>query len=568
MKSRNVVMVLSGLIWMMGCDGVKSSEPIGSTTESVVNEVNGAEPVDFQIAGLRALPRMLRVDLLWDWQTDGAVYDVRRAERPEGSFEVLENALPMVHLFSDVLGEADLTRYYQVRLQSIDGKPVEGEWSEVVSATTTPFEIEGFLTEMQEAGFRYFYDYANPVSGLPREGVKPEDSWEPNMVSAVSTGMSFFNLAVGIERGFISREEGAERVATMLGFLKDKAARFKGAFPHWLDGYTGEALPFSAKDDGADLVETAIIAQGLIFAREYFFGDNETEKSIRSMAEELWREIEWDAFIKDPGGENVMVWHWSPEHGFSDLPIVGFNEAEIAYLLGIGSPTHPIDPACYWDGWVGGNPRYFNPRVVEGVEGPISLQLTSGYGIPMFVMHYSYLGLDPRALRLPEGTLFEEFERATLAQHDYARMNAHRFKDYDRYWGLTASLDPDGYRAHHPVQDDNGTISPTGAISSIAYQPEKVVRMIEEMYLTDGAELWGPFGFYDAFNPSRDWIATAYIGIDVGPIAPMIENYRTGKLWRTFMRAPEIQAAIEAYLSDPGNEFIPKEAVAPTASEP
>ncbi len=560
MKSRNVFIALLGVMWMVGCDGAESGEPIASAGKRPGVEESSAASDELQISGLRALPRMLRVDLIWDWQSDEAVYDVRRADDPDGPFELVENDLPMVHLYSDVLGEPGLTRHYQVRLRSVGGEPVAGEWSDAVSATTTAFETEGFLTEMQEAGFRYFYNFANPVSGLPLEGVKPVDSWGRDMVSAVSTGMSFFNLAVGIERGFISRDQGAERVQKMLRFLKDKVVRFKGAFPHWINGYTGEAIPFSAEDNGADLVETAIIAEGLVFAREYFSGEDPVEKSIRALADGLWRDIQWDEFIKEPGIENVMVWHWSPEHGFSDLPIVGFNESEIAYLLAIGSPTHPIDPVCYWDGWVGGNAQYFNPRVVEGIDGPISLQLASGYGIPMFVMHYSYLGLDPRELPLPEGTLFEEFERATLAQHDYARLNAHRFEGYDRYWGLTASLSPDGYRAHHPVHDDNGTISPTGAISSIAYQPEKVIRMIEEMYLTDGAELWGPFGFYDAFNPTRDWIATGYIGIDVGPIAPMIENYRTGKFWKAFMRAPEIRAAIESYLSDPGNTFIPHEA--------
>lgn len=508
------------------------------------------------ISNLKALPRMLRVDLVWEKKADHAVYEVRRAEKPEGPFETLENPLPMVNVFSDVLGESEITRYYQVRLSSVGNVSKDGEWSEVVSATTIPFEREGFLTEVQEAGFRYYFDYANLGSNLPQEGIKPVDSWGPNMVSAVSTGMYFFNIAVGIEREFITREEGVAHVTKALKFLSEKTERIYGAFPHWIDGYTGEVIPFSDTDNGADMVETAIIAKGLIFAREFFDGDDPQEKMIREISDRLWREIEWDKFIKEPGVENVMIWHWSPDHGFSDLPIVGFNESEIAYLLGIGSPTFPIDPTCYWEGWVGKNADYFNPRIVEGLEGPIKLQLTHDYGIPMFVMHYSYLGLDPRKLPLPEGNLFEEFEQLTLANHDYCRMNSHRYKGYDRYWGLTASLDPDGYRAHHPIHDDNGTISPTGAISSIAYQPEKVILMMEEMYLKEGGKLWGPFGFYDAFNPTRDWVATAYIGIDVGPIAPMIENHRSGKLWEVFMKAPEINKAIDAYLEHPGNTMI------------
>ncbi|MBK1789701.1 glucoamylase family protein [Persicirhabdus sediminis] len=508
------------------------------------------------IENLRALPRMLRVDLVWQVQGDFERYEVQRAESKDGEFTTLENPLPMVNAYSDYIGEAGKKYFYRVRkIQTGEHKEdfvaMEGNWSPIVSATTTEFEREGFLTEVQEAGFRYYYDYSNPVSGLPREGIKPEESWDPEFMSAVSTGIYFFNIAVGIERGFITREEGVNHVTKVLNFLHDKSERHLGAFSHWIDGYTGKTHPFSDEDDGADMVETAIIAQGLIFAREYFDKNGASEEHIRMVADKLWRDIQWDKFIRNPGTENVMMWHWSPTHGFSNLRITGFNESEIAYILGVGSPTYPTSVDTYWDGWVGGNKKYFKPREVEGLDGPIPLVLTHGYGIPMFVMHYSYLGLDPKQVPLGDGFLFEEFERLTLANHDYCRLNADKFKGYDKYWGLTASLDPDGYLAHEPDHHDNGTISPTGALSSIAYQPELVIEMMERMYLEDGKELWGPFGFYDAFNPSRNWIAKAYIGIDVGPIGPMIENYRTGKLWEAFMKAEEINDAIEKIWSSP-----------------
>jgi hypothetical protein len=300
------------------------------------------------------------------------------------------------------------------------------------------------------------------------------------------------------------------------------------------------------------MVESGIIAEGLIFAREYFNRSTTIESNIRATADKLWKAIEWDKFIQNPNTpEQVMIWHWSPDHGFSDLPIVGFNEAEICYILGVGSPTFPIDPEVYWDGWVAQNPNYYNPRTVEGVDGPIELLLNHDYGIPMFVMHYSYLGLDPRKVPLQDGTLFDEFTQLTQANHDYAQLNPKNFKGYGKYWGLTASLNPDGYSAHEPVHTDDGTITPTGALSSIAYLPEPVIDMMCTLYLEKGAELWGPFGFYDAFNPTRDWIADGYIGIDVGPIAPMIENYRSGKLWDTFMQAPEVHQAIDAIWSHP-----------------
>jgi hypothetical protein len=500
---------------------------------------------------VEALPRMLRVDLVWPNQGEGLHYQVQRAESVDGAFTALEHITPTVHLFSDYIGEADVTRYYRVRTINPADKAL-GEWSPIVSATTTAFERDGFLTEVQEAGFRYFYDYAYPGSHLPREGIKAKNSWDPEAMSAVSTGMYFFNIAVGIERGFITREQGAAHVRVLLDFLSEKTDRYYGAFPHWIDGETGKVRPFSPTDNGADMVETGIIAEGLLFAREYFDSDSVVEQSIRSTADQLWKAIEWDKFIQHPGTpEQVMIWHWSPDHGFSDLPIVGFNEAEICYILGVASPSFPIDPEVYWDGWVAKNPDYYMPRTVEGVDGPIELKLTWDYGIPMFVMHYSYMGLDPRKVPLQDGNLFDEFTRLTLANHDYAKLNADKFKGYDKYWGLTASLDPNGYRAHHPIHDDNGTISPTGALSSIAYLPEPVIDMMCTLYLEEGDTLWGPFGFYDAFNLSEDWTAQGYIGIDVGPIAPMIENHRSGKLWDTFMKAPEVHQAIEAIWNHP-----------------
>lgn len=495
-----------------------------------------------------ALPRMLRIDLAWENQGEGLHYQIERAVSADGPFASLEHITPTVHLFSDYIGEAGITRYYRVR--SLDPKTkATGEWSAVVSATSTAFDQEGFLTEVQEAGFRYFYNYAYPGSNLPREGIKAQDSWDPEAISAVSTGMYFFNIAVGIERAFINRDEGAQHVSIALDFLAGPTQRFFGAFPHWIDGNTGEVREFSATDNGADMVETAIIAQGLLFAREYFNKDTSLETHIRATADELWKAIEWDKFIKQP--ENVMIWHWSPDHGFSDLPIVGFHEGEICYILGIASPTFPISTDTYWDGWVGQNPEYFNPRTVPGVDAPLKLTLGWDYGKPMFAMHYSYMGLDPRKVPLLDGNKFNEFTRQTEANRQYALLNADQWKGYDTYWGLTASLTPEGYRAHTPVTDDNGTIAPTAALSSIAYLPEPVIQLMADMYLKQGKKLWGPFGFYDAFNPTHDWVANGYIGIDVGPIAPMIENYRSGKLWDTFMQAPEIQPALEQIWSHP-----------------
>lgn len=514
------------------------------------NSVSEDRPSSFSSvwadAHLQALPRMLRVDLIWQPIEYAGAYEVQRSTSPDGPFRTLPNPLPSLFLFSDYVGEAGVTYYYRVRADVNSVNERRDKWSEVVSATTQPFERDGFLTEVQESGFRYFYNFAHPVSHLPREGIKAKNSWGLDTISGVSTGMYFFNMAVGVERGFISRQVAVQHVSKALQFMSQDVDRFHGAFPHWINGRTGSTIPFSAMDNGADMVETAILAKGLLFVREYFDGIELDERSIRDQADRLWREIEWDRFIHN----GVMSWHWSPDHGFSNLPIVGFNEAEIAYVLGIGSPTHAIDSEVYWNGWVGKNSNYFNPRLVAGLKSTIALQLGKDYGMPMFLLHYSYMGMDPKLLPMLDGTLFEEFEQLTLANHDYCKLNAGKFAGYDRFWGLTASLDPDGYKAHEPLHVDNGTISPTAALASIPYQPELVIDMMEAMYLDYGAMLWGPFGFYDAFNFSRNWVADGYIGIDVGPIGPMIENYRTGKLWEVFMRAPEINLAIEAIWDD------------------
>jgi hypothetical protein len=505
----------------------------------------------YKSLGFEALPRMLRVDLIWA-PVDGAQsYEVQRSESEEGPFEKLENRLPSLSLYSDYVGDAGKTYYYRVRAASVDGSNRASAWSSVQGATTMPFNREGFLTEVQEASFRYFYYFSHPASNLPREGIKATDSWSLDTISAVSTGMYFFNMAVGIERGFVSREDAARHVAKAVEFLDEEVEKFEGAFPHWMHGSSGRVIPFSPTDNGADLVETAILAKGLLFAREYFDQPNSAEAYIRQTADRMWSDIRWNRFIH----EGVMAWHWSPNYGFSDLPIVGFNEGEIAYLLGVGAPKHPIDPKVYWDGWVAKNPNYFHPRLVAGLDGPIELNLGRDYGMPMFLLHYSYMGLDPRRLPMAEGTLFEEFERLTLANHDYCKLFAGRFAGYDRFWGLTASLDPDGYLAHEPMHVDNGTISPTAALASMPYQPGLVTGLMETMYVDYGAMLWGPFGFYDAFNFDRNWVADGYIGIDVGPIAPMIENSRTSKLWDVFMRAPEIQEAIQQVWSHPESPF-------------
>lgn len=488
---------------------------------------------------LRALSRQWRVDLLWD-ETSYATISIERATHPEGPFTPLRPHHRAGPAFSDFVGHPGQTLYYRVRGLRTDpesGEILHSPWSEVRSATTTPFDRETLLTEVQEAGWRYFYHYGHPVSGLAREGVPRS----PELCATGATGMGLFNLALGAERGFSTRTQAAERVLTILRFLSRKARRFHGVFPHWIHGTTGEPIPFSTYDDAADLVETAFLAQGLIFVREYFQSPTDSgETEIRSLADRLWREIEWDWFAAEDGRGAFLYWHWSPNHGWRmNLPIRGFNECHIVYLLALASPTHAVSPSHYTQGWL--SPDYATART----DFAIHHELGNAIGFPLFFAHYSYLGLDPRRITFNGQAYFDHFATACRVQQLYARSRRNDFLGYDELWGLTSSLDPDGYRAHAPGEADNGTLTPSAALASMPYLPGESRRFLERLYREHGAWLWGGFGFYDAFNLTRHWVAEGFLGIDVGPIAPLIENHRTGLCWITFMQAPELQSVLQ-----------------------
>jgi hypothetical protein len=442
-------------------------------------------------------------------------------------------------IHSDFIGTPGGEYFYRVRrVQTNAATPavLHSDWSVILTGSPTKFHAENLLTEVQEASFRYFYDFAHPVSGLAREGT----GFFPDFCAIGASGMGLFNLAVGVERNFITRQQGTERVLTMLRFLSEKAERFHGAFPHFLNGNTGKVNPFFEGDDGADLVETALLMQGVLFAREYFAATNAVETEIRQRADALWRGVEWDWFAHDEGERAALIWHWSPTRGWQDkLRITGFNECQIVYLLALASPTHPVSDKFYRRGWE--SPHFGESRTQFGIP----LELGPDLGPPLFWTHYSYLGLNPDQIFYRNRTYREHFQDLCRVQVRYAESLRSQFKGYGPLWGITASKGPDGYRAFAPGRLDNGTLAPTAALSSLPYVPDESRACLAEMYGKHGAQLWGPFGFYDAFNLSRDWVAHNYLGIDVGPIAPMIENHRTGLGWRIFMRAPEIQQALQ-----------------------
>lgn len=388
------------------------------------------------------------------------------------------------------------------------------------------------LEKIQRATFGYFWDFAHPQSGMARER-----NTSGNLVTTGGSGFGLKAILVGIHRGFISRSEGIERIEKMVDFLEN-ADRFHGAWPHWMNGTTGDTIAFSQFDDGGDLVETAFMAQGLITVREFLDENDAQESALIDNINYLLDTIEWDWYTRD--GEHVLYWHWSENHGWRmNMPIAGYNEALIVYILAASSKEHGIDPEVYHEGWArGGSIR--NNNSYYGIPLPVGFD----YGGPLFFAHYSFLGLDPRNLSDNYADYRTQNTNHTLINRQHSIVNPNNYVGYSSdSWGLTASDNFEGYLAHEPNRD-NGTITPTAAISSIPYTPEESMEAIRHFYYVLGDKLWGEYGFHDAFNPTEGWWADSYLAIDQGPIIIMIENHRSGLLWDLFMQAPEVQSAL------------------------
>lgn len=389
------------------------------------------------------------------------------------------------------------------------------------------------LTLVQQQTFKYFWDYAHPVSGLIRERYGSGD-----IVTSGGSGFGLMAILVGIERNFITRQQGFERLNKIVNFLNHpETDKFHGAFSHWINGSTGKVVPFSTKDNGGDLVETAFLMQGLLTVREYFKNGSAEEQAMCSVIETLYRNVEWSWYRKND--ENVLYWHWSPSYNWEmNHHIRGWDEALIVYVLAAGSPTHTIPPEVYHNGWArNGAYPMVNNKTFHGIQLPLGYD----YGGPLFFSHYSFLGLDPRNLQDQYAGYWQQNRAHTLINRAYCIANPRNYVGYSAdIWGLTASDIQDGYTASSPT-NDRGVIAPTAAISSIPYTPEESMRALRFFYFTLGDKLWGDYGFYDAFNLTTLWFAGSYLAIDQGPIICMIENYRTGLLWDLFMNNTDVQ---------------------------
>ncbi|HEV8286828.1 MAG TPA: glucoamylase family protein [Chitinophagaceae bacterium] len=394
---------------------------------------------------------------------------------------------------------------------------------------------DALLTLVQQQTFKYFWDFGHPVSGLARERNTSGET-----VTSGGSGFGIMSIPVAINRGFISRAEGLTRVQKIVNFLKNIATNFHGAFSHWLNGTNGTVVLFAPNDDGADLVETSYLMMGLLTARQYFNGVDVAETNLRSNINSLWNAVDWDWFRQN--GKKVLYWNWSPNYGWAvNVPIQGWNETLITYVLAASSPTHAIPKAVYDSGFarngaMRNNNSYYN----------YTLPLGPAYGGPLFFEHYSFLGINPNGLTDAYANYQTQTVNHTKINYEYCKANPKNYFGYSSLcWGLTASDIQNGYTASSPT-NDVGVIAPTAAISSFPYTPAESMQALKFFYYKLGNKIWGQYGFVDAFSLHDTWFASSYLAIDEGPIIIMIENYRTGLLWNLFTSCPEVKAGMTA----------------------
>ena len=386
------------------------------------------------------------------------------------------------------------------------------------------------LDSIQRRAFRYFWDFGHPVSGLARERNSSGD-----LVTSGGSGFGIMAILIGINRNYINRSQGLARMQTIVNFLLNNAQRYHGAFAHWLSGTTGTTIPFSPNDNGADLVETSYLINGLLCARQFFNSPDPAETDLRNKINQIWDGVEWNFFRKN--NENVLYWHWSPNLGFiMNMQIRGWNEAMIVYALAASARHDSIPPVVYHEGWAR-NGAIRNGNTYFGY----TLPLGPPNGGPLFFAHYSFLGIQPTGLSDSYANYQTQVTNHTKINYEYCKQNPRGFYGYsDQCWGLTACDIPNGYAANEP-NNDRGVIAPTAALSSFPYTPVESMKAAKFFYYKLGDRLWGEYGFYDAFSLKDIWFSGSTLAIDQGPIIVMIENYRTGLIWNLFTSCPEIK---------------------------
>jgi hypothetical protein len=415
---------------------------------------------------------------------------------------------------------------------------------------------EELLETVQRQTFRYFWHYAHPNSGMARERsntVKADFYWdfineaddEPNLSKGTfgpeacavgGTGFGILATLVAVERSWIGREAALDRLIQIVDFLA-KADSYHGIYPHFINGDTGKTIAFDRLDDAADVVETSYLMMGLLSARAYFTGNSVKERYLVKRVNEMWDAANWNWHAHNDS--NKFLWHWSPRNGFDkNFPVKGWNEALITYIIAASSSEHPISKEVYEKTWV--NTRNWrNGKSYYGYNLPLGNSYGGG---PLFFSQYTFMGVDPNNLTDDHGIdNAEQTRNHTLINRAYSIDNPKKYKGYgEKAWGLTAGDSVKGYFAHSPAED-RGVIQPTAALSSMPYAPSFSMQALRYFYEEKGERLWSSYGFIDGFSEQFDWYAKSHLAIDQGPIIVMIENHRTGLLWKIFMSIPEIQ---------------------------
>jgi hypothetical protein len=415
------------------------------------------------------------------------------------------------------------------------------------------------LDIIQRQTFRYFWHYAHPISGLARERsntVRADYYWdyineaddEPNLskdyfgpeaCAIGGTGFGILATIVATQRKWIGRDTAIRRLIKIVDFLI-KADCYHGIYPHFMNGATGKTIPFGRLDDGADIVETSYLFMGLLSAKQYFDGNSIEERYFRMRVSEMWNDADWNWHSK--GGERFLYWHWSPDNDFDmNFPVFGYDEALITYIIAASSPGHSIAKELYENSWVKGS-GWKNGKSYYGIELPLGNYEKGG---PLFFEQYTYMGIDPNGLTDDHGIdYWKQTKNHTLINRAYCIENPNHYQGYgENCWGLTAGDSYKGYVAHCP-EVDKGVIQPTAALSSFPYTPTYSMAALKHFYYDLGGKIWSEYGFVDGFSETHHWYAVSHLAIDQGPIIVMIENYRTGLLWKLFRSIPEIQSGL------------------------
>ena len=393
-----------------------------------------------------------------------------------------------------------------------------------------------FLNMVQKAGVDFFWREANASNGLIRDR---NTQYAPCSIASVGFGLSA--ICIGIEQGWIPREAGRERILkTLKTFWQKPQGRaatgfigYKGFFYHFLDMNNASR----AWNSELSSIDTALLLAGMLDAKQFFFNNEPEEQEIRALADSIYNRVDWEWMRNYQSG---LLMEWTPERGFGSNWWRGYNEAMIMYILGLGSPTHPI-PKSTWSAWTSGY-EWKNQYGHDYVIFP-----------PLFGHHYSHCWIDFRNIqddymRSKQITYFENSRRATYAQRAYCIANPGKFKGYgEMVWGITACDGPNGYKARGapPPQNDDGTIAPTAAGGSIPFAPEICIPALRHFYDNYKLQIWTSYGFRDAFNLTQNWWGPDVIGIDQGTIVIAIENHLRGSVWRRFMQNPVILKGLE-----------------------